>query len=122
MHKCNHPSIEKEDSMTRTITVDEYCRTFVLGCLSHPQAREYLMAPVIEHLNRYQENQESHDATIRNATLEPLKATYNKFKCLDKILSDVAGKCGEAKTATMLEVAGEMWQAIKESLRKGEHP
>jgi hypothetical protein len=62
------------------------------------------------------------ETRLQDATLEPLKATYNKFKCLDKILSDVAGKCGEAKTATMLEVAGEMWQAIKESLRKGEHP
>ena len=52
MHKCSHPNIEKDDSMTRAITVDEYCRTFVLGCLSHPGARECLMRDVVKELER----------------------------------------------------------------------
>lgn len=72
-----------------------------------------------------QQQQEGHDEQIRQQerervrerVLPSLQTTYDKFQCLDKLLSDVAGKCGEARTATMLEVAGEMWQVIKESLR-----
>jgi hypothetical protein len=62
-----------------------------------------------------------YDAAIaRTATLTtiaPLKDVYDKFKPRDALLSEVGCKGGDAKTATAMEIAGELWISIKESLR-----
>lgn len=52
----------------------------------------------------------------------PLKRAYDKFKNRDAILSEVGCKCGDVKTATWMEIAGEMWVSIKESLRSQQEP
>jgi hypothetical protein len=51
MHKCSHPLVKKDKNpMSEYIGIDEYCRTFVLGCASHPLALKTLITPIIIEL------------------------------------------------------------------------
>jgi hypothetical protein len=52
LHQCSHPLIESNDNLTKYIGLDEYLRTFVLGCASHPLALQVLAKPVIEELEK----------------------------------------------------------------------
>lgn len=52
----------------------------------------------------------------RERVLAPLKAVYGKFDHLDKCLSDTEW-CEAGETSAIYGIAGELWRAIKESLR-----
>jgi len=51
--------------MSECIGVDEYCRTFVLGCASHPMALQVLAKPIITELTRCYDEGEYDNYSLR---------------------------------------------------------
>jgi len=102
---------------------DEDPEPCTISCMQR-MTRPHIPAPEIvwrcceflpRSMDRKPEDCEMVKEAARTATL-PLKPTYEKFKHLDVCLSDPEW-CESMDSAPIYGIAGEMWRAIKESLK-----